>query len=149
MNRQVILGCTRFYTSLSYTYKALNHFTHLMARFTEMVHGVRSSSLGILFKCKSVSSFVRLFWHHIWRRSTGRGVWQERRCLFLSNSQKLKYSYRVIGKGDNRLASTLQQSPGPNGWRRFQTSHRPCCERARCVYVCTHCARVLRLVSFP
>ena len=31
-----------------------------MARFTEMVHDVRSSSLGILLKCKSVSSFVRL-----------------------------------------------------------------------------------------
>ena len=31
-----------------------------MARFTEMVHDVRSSSLGMLFKCKSVSSFVRL-----------------------------------------------------------------------------------------
>ena len=31
-----------------------------MARFTEMVHDVRSSCLGILFKCKSVSSFVRL-----------------------------------------------------------------------------------------
>ena len=31
-----------------------------MARFTEVVHDVRSSSLGILFKYKSVPSFVRL-----------------------------------------------------------------------------------------